>query len=417
MATAAEPREDQVRADVPYDRDGLRATVEALAAIPDRGPCSEGERQAAEWIAERLGALGLEARVEEERAFDNYAKPMAALAGIAAAGGALALTRRGRLAGALLGTGVAAAIADDASNGARAFRRATMEQKPTWNVIAEAGDPEAERTLVVIAHHDAAPTGAIFDQTVHHAVADAFPGIIERRDTSIPLWWPAVGTPLLVAAGALMRRRGLALTGLVGSLVGMAVFADIARNRIVPGANDNLSGVAVLVGLAERLAELPVAGLKVLLVSCGSEEVLQGGIYGFGERHFPNLDREQTWMLIVDTVGSPELIMLEGEGAVVMEDYHGRGFRDLIAGAAARARLPLRRGTRARTSTDAVIPSRAGYPTAALSSFDRHKALSNYHWPTDTPDRVNYDTVAAAAAVTEATLRELAEGPCPGAHY
>ena len=279
------------------------------------------------------------------------------------------------------------------------------------------GTRSAERTLVVIAHHDAAPTGAIFDQSAHHAVADAIPGIIERRDTSIPLWWPVVGSPALAALGALKRKKGLALAGLIGSAGAAAAFADIARSATVPGANDNLSAVAVLVALAERLNEEPVEGLKVLLVSCGSEEVLQGGIHGFGERHFPGLDREQTWMLIVDTVGSPELIMLEGEGTLVMEDYHGRGFRDLIAGAAARARMPLRRGTRARSSTDAVIPSRAGYPTAALSSFDRHKALSNYHWPTDTPDRVNYETVAAAAAVTEATLRELAEGPYAGALY
>ncbi len=419
MATAAEPRQDAAaeRGDAAYDRDGLRATVEALAAIPDRGPCSEGERRAAEWIAERLGAVGLEARIEEERAFDSYAKPMAALAGIAAAGGALALTRRGRIVGGMIGAGVAAAIADDISNGARAFRRATMEQKPTWNVVAGAGDPDATRTFVVLAHHDAAPTGAIFDQRLHHAVADALPGIVERRDTSIPLWWPAVGTPLLVAAGGLMRRRGLALAGLVGSLAGVAAFADIARSPIVPGANDNLTAVAVLVALAEALRERPVEGIRVLLVSCGSEEVLQGGIHGFAARYFPDLDRDQTWVLAVDTVGSPELIMLEGEGTVVMEDYHGRGFRDMIARAADRARVPLRRGMRSRASTDAVIPSRAGYPTACLTSFDRHKALSNYHWPTDTPENVDYDTTAAAAAVCEATLRGLAEGPYAGALY
>ena len=48
---------------------------------------------------------------------------------------------------------------------------------------------------------------------------------------------------------------------------------------------------------------------------------------------------------------------------------------------------------RARNSTDAVIPSRAGYPTATLCSMDRYKALSNYHQMTDTPENVNYRTV------------------------
>ena len=66
-------------------------------------------------------------------------------------------------------------------------------------------------------------------------------------------------------------------------------------------------------------------------------------------------------------------MLVEGEGPVVMEDYFDRRFRDLIARAADRAEAPLRRGMRARNSSDAVIPSRAGYPTAMLVSMDRHK--------------------------------------------
>ena len=129
------------RLDAEIDRDSLRATVEALAEIPDRAPCSEGERQAAEWIATRLADLGLEdARVEEERAFDNYARPMSKLSAVGALAGALALTRAGRLPAVLLGATAAAAIADDASNLTRAFRRMTMEKKPTWNTVATAGD-------------------------------------------------------------------------------------------------------------------------------------------------------------------------------------------------------------------------------------------------------------------------------------
>jgi Zn-dependent M28 family amino/carboxypeptidase len=169
--------------------------------------------------------------------------------------------------------------------------------------------------------------------------------------------------------------------------------------------------VAVLVALAERLRQSPVAGLRVLLVSCGAEEVLQGGIHGFGARHFRSLDRDRTWFLNLDTVGSPKLIMLEGEGPVVMEDYHDRAFRDLVADAAGRAGLPLRRGMRSRNSTDAVIPSRAGYPTATLASMNRYKALSNYHQMTDTPENVDMTTVRQALGVCDAVARELASNP------
>lgn len=198
------------------------------------------------------------------------------------------------------------------------------------------------------------------------------------------------------------------IAGAAMSAIGVAAFTDIARSPIVPGANDNLSAVALLVALAERLRERPVPGVRVLLVSLGAEEQLQGGVYGFVARHKPELDRDHTYFLNFDTIGSPELIMLEGEGTTVMEDYYHRPFRDLVARAADRAEAPLRRGMRSRNSTDAVIMSRAGYPTACFSSIDRHKALSNYHQMSDTPDNVNYETVAHAVTVAESVVRELA---------
>jgi Zn-dependent M28 family amino/carboxypeptidase len=388
----------------------LREVIGALAPL-ERRAGSPGEQQAARWLSERLAAAGCEAQVEEEQFLRGYARVIGPLAAAGAVAGAAALGRRWRAAAGVAGAAVTAAIADDISNGPRLFRRATVRPQPTWNVVATTGDEAAARTLVVLAHHDAAPTGAIFDDRAQSAVGEVFPGLIERIDTSLPLWWPTLAAPALVALGAATRRRGLSAAGLAGSLIGSAVFADVARRPVCPGANDNLSAVAVLVALAERLREDPVDGLRVLLVSCGAEEVLQGGIHGFAARHFPRLDRNRTWVLNLDTVGSPKLILLEGEGPVVMEDYHDRGFRDLVSRSAQAASAPLRRGLRARTSTDAVIPSRAGYPTATLSSMDRYKALSNYHQMSDTPENVDYRTVLQALVVTEAVARELAANP------
>ena len=115
---------------------------------------------------------------------------------------------------------------------------------------------------------------------------------------------------------------------------------DIARGRVVPGANDNLSGVAGLVALAAALRESPVHGVRVLLVSCGAEEVLQGGIRPFGDRHFPALPTDRTWFVNLETVGSPHLSLLEGEGTVTMQEYEA-GFKDLVAEEAAAGGISL----------------------------------------------------------------------------
>ena len=389
----------------------LREVVETLAPL-ERRAGSDGERRAAEWIAQRLRAAGCAAEVQEETFREGYARVMSTLSLTSGLAGVAALaSRRARPAAAALAGAVAAAITDDVSNGPRLFRRAASPSRTTWNVVSHCGAPDAPRTLVLLAHHDAAPTGMIFDDRFQAWLGETFPGLLERRDTSLPLWSTLLCAPALVAAGSLRGRRGLIAAGLAGSALGAAVFEDVARSPIVPGANDNLTAVAVLVALAERLRAEPIEGLRVVLASCGAEEVIQGGIYGFARRHFPALDRERTWFLNLETLGSPRLILLEGEGAVVMEDYHDRAFRDLIARTAERAGAHLRRGMRARNSTDAVIPSRAGYPTATLASMNRYKALSNYHLMSDTPENVDYRTVRQALVVTEAVARELAANP------
>jgi Zn-dependent M28 family amino/carboxypeptidase len=387
---------------------GLRETVEALAAIEHRGPCTPGEREAAEWLARRFGELGTAATIEEERAFASYAGPLLPLlfAGLLAA--AAALSGRSRWRAALVAAAGALGIAEDVSNGPRVFRGLVARRQPTWNVVACSGDAAAERTIVVLAHHDAAPTGFFFDQTAQRTLARRFPELVERIDTSAPVWWPVVGGPALVAAGAALRSRRVLMAGTALTAFSAVGGADIARNRIVPGANDNLSAVAVLVALAQALRERPVDDLRVLLVSCGSEETLQGGIHGFVGRHATELDPKKTWFLNLDTVGAPRLVMLEGEGPFVMEDYNDPGFRDFVAGVANRAGVTLRRGMRSRASTDSVVPSRAGYPVATFAAVDYEKAIPNYHQLTDTPENLDYNGVAQAAVLADAVIRELA---------
>lgn len=386
----------------------LHEVVETLARL-DRRAGSSDERDAAVWIAERLERAGAPARVQEELFLDGYAWLLAPLVVTSALAGGLLLAGRGRRLATAAAALAAAAIVDDVSNGARFWRKAVRRPRPTWNVVADTSDEAAQRTLVILAHHDAAPTGRVFDQSFQRWLAERFPGLIERRDTSLPLWWPIVGGPALVALGGLTGRRGLSAAGTALALLAAAAGFDVARSPVVPGANDNLSAVAALVELAERLRAQPVPGMRVLLVSCGAEEVLQGGIYGFAARHFPTLDRERTWMLNLDTIGSPELLLIEGEGPFVMEDYFDRRFRDLICRAAEDAGLPLRRGIRSRASSDSVIPSRAGYPTAMLSSWDRYKCLSNYHLMSDTPENLCYETVSRAVTIAEAVARRLAQ--------
>jgi Peptidase family M28 len=394
------------------DEAGLRAVIEELAAI-ERAPASPGEREAAHIIAGRIRALGLNAEVEDEPAFGSYAWPVGA-ASAAAAGAGLAARRGplGRLIGFAGGALAAAGIVDEISLGRQAIRRLISPRRTTCNVVGYAGDLDAPRTLVVMAHHDAAPSGAVFDQRLVRWLAARYPDVVERMTENPPLWWPVVAGPALVAVGSATRSRATRVTGTVMSAIAAAAFADIALRGPVPGANDNLSGVAVLVMLARALSERPPTGLRVILFSAGAEEALQQGARGFARRHFPSLPRESTWFLNLDTVGSGRLVLLDGEGPVRMERYD-QGLCELVARCAEELGIFLHRGLRSRNSTDGVVPMRGGYRAATLVSVDDGKLLPNYHLYSDTPENLDYECVADAARLTEAVTRAAASQLVP----
>lgn len=398
----------------------LAEIIEELAPIP-RLPASAGERQAAEKIGKRFIAAGCAARIEEAPAFDSYARPLSILCGAAAAAGLLAGTGTSgtgtgkirRALGFAAGAAAAAGITDDITVGRMAARRVLMPERTTTNVIAEAGDPDADKTLVILVHHDAAPSGVIFGQQAERWLASHHPEIVEKIDTNPPLWWPVIAGPALVAAGALTGRRGVTRAGAVISAIAAAALADIARRPAVPGANDNLSGVATAIVLARRLAEKPVTGLRVLFVSAGAEEALQQGVRAYAARYFGGFDPASTWFLTLDTIGSGNLVMLEGEGTVRMHDY-GEEFKDLVAACAREANVRLRRGLRSRNSTDGCVPNHYGFGSVTLVSVDDQKLLPNYHLYSDTPENVDYGCVAGAVTLCEAVIRRLAEGGRPG---
>jgi hypothetical protein len=397
-----------------------QSAIRTLAAFA-RPSASDGERLAADWIAARLRALGCQTEVEQELAHGGYWWPIGVANALAAAGGALALRRRSRRSRALaaLGGGLAAAaLWDDLGHGHRWFRRALLPRRPSWNVLAETGGADAERTVVVIAHHDAAHSGLVFHPALGRLGPSLAPNLHERLSHTVPILYCVWLGPVLVGAGAATGRWRLVRGGIALALGAIAAMIDIGARPVVPGANDNLAAVGVLLALASALGERPLDGVRVLLLSTGSEESFSEGMQAFGRRHFPELERERTEFLCLECLGGPTLIVLEGEGMLRMRDYPA-SMRESLAEAAASAGVSIRRGLRTVGATDALIALRAGYPAVTLASVDQTKLPINYHWPSDTPDALCWQTISDAISVCERFLRQRAGAntlSAPGDH-
>lgn len=368
----------------------LHRDVEALAAI-ERPSASPGERAAAELIARRLRDAGLEPRVEEERVHPTFWWPIGLANAAAVVAAALPWARPRRA----IAVASAAALIDDVDLRRRVVR-GVLPKRTTWNVWAEHGERDAPRTVVIVAHHDAAHGGAVFDTRGIEAFARRFPGVFNRLRRWPPVMWGVVIGPLLVAAG---RRR----LGAAASLGAIAAMADIARSPVAPGANDNATAVAALLQLAARR----YGGVRVVLLSTGSEESNADGMRAWMDRHMGSLPRASTHFVALETLGSGNLVVAEGEGFLVAHGFDG-ALKDRATRCAERRGIAVWRRLKNAFMSDATIPLREGYPTMLLGAIDEYRLPANYHKPTDTADRVDYGCVESAVEVLDELIRDLA---------
>jgi Peptidase family M28 len=384
------------------DEPQLRHHVEWLATL-DRESAGPGEREAGERLATILEDLGFATHRDPERVHGTYWWPIGLVTGAAA----LAGLSRSRLLATGIGALAAAAAIDDIAVGPRRLRRA-LPQRETVNVWGTLGPDDAARTVIVVAHHDAAHSGLVFEPNAPRALLRRLPRRVleEHANTTPPTMWGAVGGPALVALGALSGVRALRRAGITICAGYVAAMTDIGARAVVPGANDNASGVAAALSLAHWLAGERPADVRAVILLPGAEESFMEGMAAWCDRHLHRYDPATTTVICLDTVGSPQLVALEGEGMLAMHEYP-KDLLEAFHAAAAELGIPLLRNLRFRNATDGLITLKRGYRTAMIGSADEFKLPPNYHWPTDTADRVVYRSVADTARLCRHVIERL----------
>jgi hypothetical protein len=371
--------------------EALRSDVEALAAI-ERRSASPGERASAEWVAGRLREIGAEdVRLEPFR----YQHTFAHAEGVHFALGALAAWRGSRA----LAAAALTSFELEYSGRAQWVRRLLPAGEGT-NVVARLPARAApHRTLVLVAHHDAAHTGLMWDPRLL-AAGDRGAARSGRR-ASLALV-PEAALLLATLAGERRRAgRAIAATALAAAA---GLMVDQARSPTVPGANDNASGVAALLALVERLQRERGDGVEVIALAPGCEESGMGGMAAWLRDDGVTLDPARTLVLGLDTVGSGEPIVLEAEGGLWPVRYRDEDVA-LAERAAAADGVRLRRW-RLGGWTDPVLARLAGLRALSLLSVS-DGGFPNYHLPSDTPDRVDYDCAETCVRAAFAIARTV----------
>lgn len=388
--------------------DAIRADVAALAGMR-RSSARRGERESAAWLARRLRGLGIaDVELQRYRYQRSYALAHALhnLAGLAAC--ALGGPRGSALALATL------CSYEREVSGASQWLRRMLPGATGANVIARVPASESSRaTLVLVAHHDAANTGLVWHPRIVRAGASRH---LRRRRVD-PFMAPLELAFALAAAGALLprgsraaRRARKAAAALLA--LGTAVDADIAGGETVPGASDNATGVAVCLDLARSLAAGPLRQIDAWIVLPGSEEAGMGGMAAFLESHADSLRARGAFVLGLDTLGAGGPIICAGEGAM-REHRYREGDLLLVEEGAALAGLDAPARWRIGGWTDPILAVHRGLPAASLLSIGPGY-FPHYHHPTDTPENVDWHSVASCARIAGGVIEAYASRVATG---
>jgi Zn-dependent M28 family amino/carboxypeptidase len=173
---------------------------------------------------------------------------------------------------------------------------------------------------------------------------------------------------------------------------------------LAPGADDNASGVAVVLEAARILSRRPF-DFTVKFVAWGAEE--QGLL---GSRHHARLARQRgdriVASVVADMVGYADAMP---EDLEIVSDETSQWLAVRYGAAASGyAALQTVRQVRAQFGSDCTSFWEQGYP-AACAIEDNPLTNPHYHRTTDTVSTLNVDFLAASARATLALVAELAQ--------
>jgi hypothetical protein len=286
-----------VRGDV-----GIDAFAEAEALVDEfgpRAPGSDAERRAAQHLATRLEALGRQADLEGFSVWPAWATGYAINAGIAIVGSVVSVSS------ATLGTGLvllATILTFLDLAGITPTTRRLLGRRASQNVVSW-GDRDRDGAVLLVAHCDTGPT----------------------RTRPLRPMFLALVLVLICCVFRAGGMEGFALTFVqfvptVVLIVYVALLLDIALSPAAFGENDNASGTAVVLRLAERLdGQLEYFGLHVLFT--GSQKAMAEGMRTFLKSHRGELPGD-TIVLNLDAVGGGEIRLTEKEGPLLAVKSH-----------------------------------------------------------------------------------------------
>ncbi len=359
----------------------VRTYLEELCRWPHRGSTTDYERQAAEYIREKMATLGLESRVEHFVSHTSFSWVYLVIySGFFVSGW---LLWQHPLFGFLVCALMLAFFHGECSSRWKTLA-SLLPKKPSQNVLGILKNESARKKVVFIAHYDSSKSGLSF----HPSMAGSF------RSFFIVSY----ALMLVLTAALLIRWFGgtgflLAVARVVPTVYMLLPIVLLVHREIfgqyVQGAADNASGVAAMLGVAEKLVKQPPKNLEVWFLATGCEEVNLMGMAAFMRAHQYELSQPTTYFINFDNMGKGSLRYITGEG--MLRVYQSAPKLVCIAEDLAERSYPdVRPYVYRRATLDALVASSRDYKTISLMGLDAGDSMPHWHWPTDIIENVDF---------------------------
>ncbi len=176
------------------------------------------------------------------------------------------------------------------------------------------------------------------------------------------------------------------------------------EGKIHPGADDNASGISVLLEFARLVGKKWNPERTIVFVAFSAEEAGKlGSLYYVGHAKKYPVSKAMA-MVNIDTVGQ-----LGKDALTIFGIYSAREWVHIFRGAGYVTGVPIRQSAISTGNGDEKSFLDAGVPSVHLFSGAR----DNYHRPTDTVDRIDTAGLVKTAAVLKEVVEYLAARPEP----
>jgi hypothetical protein len=172
-----------------------------------------------------------------------------------------------------------------------------------------------------------------------------------------------------------MRWSGVLFAPMQAFVLALVLSADFTP--FSPGANDNASGVGVVLGLVERTLKEPLSSTEIYLVFTDCEETGASGMISYLNKHSEALGKDAVY-IILDEVGAGHVKVISSDGLVFKHATHPDALK-LARQVSSGMGIRTREGVGA-AYTDALPATKRGFVALALiSEIPGHSPGSN-HW-------------------------------------